>query len=99
MNMKKITVGDLYQLKPVMDKWIFSQSERDYGPLGANLWKDNFHMYELTKIMRQKGDKDFAELLNRLREGKHNADDIIVFKMHVTEDDAELSDIPQQEKK
>lgn len=51
-------------------------------------------MYELTKIMRQKDDKDFAELLNRLREGKHNADDIIVFKMHVTEDDAELSDIP-----
>lgn len=89
-----ITVGDLYQLKPVMDKWIFSQSERDYGPLGANLWKDNFHMYELTKIMRQKDDKDFAELLNRLREGKHNADDINVFKMHVTEDDAELSDIP-----
>ncbi|XP_065942635.1 uncharacterized protein [Magallana gigas] len=89
-----ITVGDLYQLKPVMDKWIFSQFERDYGPLGANLWKDNFHMYELTKIMRQKDDKDFAELLNRLREGKHNADDINVFKMHVTEDDAELSDIP-----
>lgn len=48
-----ITVGDLYQPKPVMDKWIFFQSERDYGPLGANLWKDSFHMYELTKIMRQ----------------------------------------------
>lgn len=43
-----ITVGDLYQPKPVMDKWIFFQSERDYGP-----WKDSFHMYELTKIMRQ----------------------------------------------
>lgn len=51
-------------------------------------------MYELTKIMQQKDDKDFADLLNRLREGKHNADDINVFKMHVTEDDAELSDIP-----
>lgn len=38
------------------------------GPLATNLWTDLFKMFELTEIMRQKDDKDFAELLNRLRE-------------------------------
>lgn len=47
----------------------------------------NFHMYELTKIMRQRDDKEF---LNRLREGKHKADDLNVFEMHVIGDNAEL---------
>ena len=37
-------------------------------------------MFELTEIMRQKDDKDFAELLNRLGEGKHNQNDIKVLK-------------------
>lgn len=46
------TVGDLFQLKPVYDSWIFCQNSRDYGPPGTNLWKDNFKMYELTIIMR-----------------------------------------------
>lgn len=33
-------------------------------------------MFELTQIMRQKDDKSFAELLNRLREGYHTDEDI-----------------------
>ena len=32
-------------------------------------------MFELTEIMRQRDSKLFAELLNRLREGKHTASD------------------------
>lgn len=32
-------------------------------------------LFELTEIMRQKDDKHFAELLNRLREGKHSEGD------------------------
>ena len=30
--------------------------------------------------MRQKDDKEFAELLNHLREGKHSKDDITLLK-------------------
>ena len=30
--------------------------------------------------MRQKDDKEFAQLLNRLREGKHSEDDIAILK-------------------
>lgn len=89
-----IAVGDLFQLKPVMDGWIFSQPCQDYGPLATNLWRDNFQMYELTEIMRQKDDKEFAEILNRLRERKHTTDDLAKLKGALTTNDSKLSNIP-----
>ena len=73
-------VGDLFQLKPVMDGWIFSQSLHDYGPLATNVWKEKFTMFELTEVMRQKDDREFAQLLNRLREGCHTELDIELLK-------------------
>ena len=33
----------------------------------VDLWNDNFEITELSEIMRQKDDRIFAELLNRLR--------------------------------
>lgn len=50
-----IAVGDLYQLMPVCDKWIFSDPSKDASALACNLWKDFFRLYELVDIMRQKG--------------------------------------------
>ena len=47
-----ILVGDLFQLRPVGDSWIFSNNSCDYTPLAPNLWKEHFTMYELTEIMR-----------------------------------------------
>ncbi|CAC5371096.1 unnamed protein product [Mytilus coruscus] len=73
-------IGVLYQLKPVMDGWIFLNIKAGYGPLGSNLWIDHFLMYELQTIMRQKDDKIFAEFLNRLREGNHTNDDLRMIK-------------------
>ena len=61
-----IAVGDLYQLKPVMGQFIFEDYSRNYKPLATNLWTEYFKIYNLTQIMRQKGDKKFAQLLNRL---------------------------------
>ena len=75
-----ITVGDLFQLKPVFDRWIFENPNTCYGALASNLWADLFTLFELTDIMRQKDDKQFAELLNRLREGKHFEQDIQCLK-------------------
>ena len=45
-----IAVGDFYQLKPVLDGWIFRDPETEKGPLSlaCNLWKEHFLMYELT---------------------------------------------------
>ena len=75
-----ITVGDLFQLKPVFDLWIFENSQIGYDALVRNLWAEYFTLFELTEIMRQKDDKEFAELLNCLREGKHFKDDIALLK-------------------
>ena len=75
-----ITVGGLFQLKPVFDRWIFETSSTCYATLATNSWNDLFTLFELTDIMRQKDDRPFAELLNRLREGKHSKNDIECLK-------------------
>lgn len=66
-----IAIGDMFQLKPVFDNWIFKQLQDGYRPLATNLWQDYFRMFELTEIMGQKEDGQSDELLNRLREGMH----------------------------
>ncbi|KAJ8050134.1 ATP-dependent DNA helicase PIF1 [Holothuria leucospilota] len=71
-----IAVGDLFQVKPVLDAWIFHDLTDNYGPLATNMWKSNFTAYELTEIMRQKDDEAFAQLLNRLREGNQTSHDL-----------------------
>lgn len=43
-----VAVGDLFQLKPVFDNWIFQQLNDGYGPLATNLWQDYFKNFELT---------------------------------------------------
>ena len=75
-----ILVGDLYQLRPVGDGWIFANASCDYTPLAPNLWQTHFTMFELTEIMRQKDDAMFAELLNRIREGNQTEEDLSVLK-------------------
>ena len=75
-----IAIGDLYQLKPVMGQFVFEDYKSNYGPLASNLWTENFKIYELTQIMRQKDDKTFAELLNRLRTGHQTQEDIKLLK-------------------
>ena len=40
-------------------------------------------MFELPQVMRQREDKDFAEILNRIREGKHTENDIRVLKERI----------------
>ena len=78
-----ITVGDLFQLKPVFDKWIFENCQSCYSEFASNVWTDYFTLFELTEIMRQKDDKQFAQLLNRLREGNHSEDDIAILKQRL----------------
>jgi hypothetical protein len=80
-----IAVGDLFQLKPVMDTYIFSLPESGYFPLSSNFWSDLFTMVELTDIMRQKDNVPFAQLLNRLREGNHTPADISTLESRIIE--------------
>ena len=77
-----IAVGDLYQLPPIKKKAIFD----DYKIETHNLchpWSV-FKMVELTEIMRQKNDRPFSELLNRIRTASHTENDIKVIKSRCT---------------
>ena len=76
-----IALGDLFQLEPVMDAYVFKDLKNsEYGALAPNLWHELFTMFELEEIMRQRESKEFAQLLNRLREGNHTPDDIAKLK-------------------
>jgi ATP-dependent DNA helicase PIF1 len=64
-----ITFGDLFQLPPVMDGFVFqdlSTSTRttDYSALALNLWQTYFTVYELTTVMGQQDCLPYAQLLN-----------------------------------
>ena len=41
-------------------------SGKHYTGLAPNVWCDNFKIYSLVEIMRQKEEKKFCEILNRL---------------------------------
>ena len=65
-GIRLVTVGDLFQLKPVFDKWIFENSQSGYNEFAIIIWTEYFTLFELIEIMRQKDVKEFAQLLNRL---------------------------------
>ena len=77
-----LAVGDMFQLKPVMDAWLFSEVYQSIhmNCIGTNLWTELFDFFELKKVMRQKDDSSFALLLNRLREGNHTVEDLEILK-------------------
>jgi len=89
-----VCLGNFCQLKPVFDRWIFEQRKDNYGPLATNVWQQHFKMFELTEIIRQKDDKQFAELLNRLRECKHTDDDIKLLKTRMLKEHPSSANYP-----
>ncbi|CAB3995695.1 ATP-dependent DNA helicase PIF1 [Paramuricea clavata] len=71
-----IAVGDLYQLPPIKKKAVFENFKIETYNL-CHPWSV-FKMTELTEIMRQKNDRAFTELLNRIRTASHTENDIKV---------------------
>ena len=48
-----IAIGDLFQLQPIMDGYVFKDiNNSDNGALAPNLWQEHFNMFELHEIMR-----------------------------------------------
>lgn len=75
-----IAIGDLFQLQPITDGFVFKDMDNsDYGILAPNLWQEHFSMFRLHEIMRQR------EVLNRLGEGNHTTEDIMKFKERMIE--------------
>ena len=73
-----VVVGDLCQLPPISKKFIFDTYKNDTYNL-YHPWKV-FKMIKLQKIMRQKNDQAFIELLSRIRIGKQTKDDIRIIQ-------------------
>lgn len=90
-----IVFGDMFQLSPIADNWIFMNSRGLTDFLGPNLWKGNFKYFQLTEIMRQKKDQKFAQILNRIRSGIVDNDDIQVLKTRLGSVDFSKEEIPQ----
>ena len=66
-----VMVGDPFQLCPVTGAYCFT----------SQVWKDcNFVTHCLSTNMRQKGDPLFKEILDRVRWGGCNADDLVILK-------------------
>ena len=67
----------------------FAQVDDAYARLhrSGSVWMDEFTMIELDEIMRQREDRQFAELLCRVRTATHTEQDIEILKSRVVEDD------------
>lgn len=76
-----IAVGDLYQLKPVEGSFVFKQPSKTFNSIVCpDTLFSRFVLLELTKVMRQRDDQDFAEMLCRIRNGQVSPKDINVLQ-------------------
>ena len=76
-----LAVGDFYQIEPVKQKPLFALPSDPYLCLNPiHLWKDVFSFYELTEVMRQNNEENFASILNRMRVGTISDPDVTTFK-------------------
>jgi hypothetical protein len=83
-----LAVGDLFQLPPVCQPHLFGLVSDAYARLHktGSLWKDEFVLFELDEIMRQRDDATFAELLCRVRVAACTENDITLLKSRVVHD-------------
>ena len=84
-----IAIGDFYQMKPVMDGYIFKNSGKCYTALAPNVWCDNFKIYSLTEILRQKQEKKFCQILNCLRKAQCTEEDNRIFESCIVKKDSQ----------
>ena len=77
-----LAVGDLFQLPPVCQAPVFSTVSDCYAQLygSGSLCVDKFLIIELTEVMRQRGDREFSELLCRVRTDSCTSEDVETLK-------------------
>ena len=80
-------LGDPAQLKPVkgrlaFDKPICEDYHLAYGDGSDSLWR-SFQVINLTENHRQGNDKKYADMLNRIRLGEQNPEDLALLKTRI----------------
>lgn len=89
-----ICVGDLHQLKPVGDRYVFLPpiTRHNFSALAGSAFWDVFRYFELTQIMRQKNEKEFIEALNNLAIGRMTPENIeLIISRQVNRNDVPKS--------
>lgn len=85
-----LAVGDFQQLPPVCEPPVYKPPGDGYYAL-ASLWMSNFKVFELTEAMHKKGDKEFADLLNRIRVDQYADEDVQLLQTRlVSEEDPSI---------
>ena len=87
-NICILAVGDLFQLQPVAQPYVFDEVSDAYVRLhgSGSLWIDEFSLVELDQVMRQRGDQCFAELLCRLHKAECTNEDLDILRSRSIED-------------
>ena len=71
-----LVIGDFLQLPPVKQLGVFMHARKGtYKAFNGSLWQELFKLHELVEIVRQSSDPEFAQMLNRIREGEQTNDD------------------------
>ena len=85
--------GDLFQLKPIKEGYVFDEpksAEHSIAFKLRNLWQQ-FMIVNLEENHRQGEDKEYGDLLNRIRRGIFTDEDVEVMKTRVRkQNDPEL---------
>ena len=84
-NIAVIILGDLMQMSPVTGRYIFLTPRDKQFQLSHEidpLW-NRFQYIDLKENHRQGEDKDWADMLNRIRVGKETESDISILKERV----------------
>ena len=72
-----LVIGDFLQLPPVKQLGVFMHTRKGtYKAFNGSLWQELFKLHELVEIVRQSSDPEFAQMLNRIREGEQTDDDL-----------------------
>lgn len=92
-----IVLGDFKQIRPVGDPYAFlPHPKKELAMIVGNVLWQKFKLFELTEIMRQKDDLQFAEALGRLSEGRLTIEDEEMFRKRCFKDHEAL---PEDAKK
>ena len=87
-----LVVGDFLQLPPLNQKGVFLKpSKGSYRSFNGWLW-EKFQLHELVEIVPQSSDPEFAQLLDRAREGQQIDNDVIQIKALANNDTATWPD-------
>ena len=70
----------------MLDGHVFDDLQTGYAAWATNLWQKHFKMFELNEIIRRRESRQFAEILNRLREGIQTDNDLNVLRTRMIDD-------------